>query len=63
MAKGDDLVDGDVFQGFQAWVEDTYKMREFHKSWDKIILFHSQDEADAVDWFFELFKTFRETQV
>lgn len=48
------IVDNDLMDGFQEWVEKKYNVNT-SQSWSHIILFYSQDEYDALDRFFELF--------
>jgi hypothetical protein len=46
------------FDKFQQWVKENAKIKS-DKSWDKIILLYSEDEAQALDKFFvnlEIFK-------
>jgi hypothetical protein len=52
------------FNQFQDWIEGRFKISSSH-SWDSIILFHSADERDALNSFFELFEQFlnRETDL
>jgi hypothetical protein len=45
------------FSDFQAWVQQQFRITS-SQSWDKIILFFSQDEQKALELFFELFDTF-----
>lgn len=42
------------FEGFQKWVQEKYGITS-GQSWAKIILFHSIDEQEALEKFFELF--------
>ncbi len=44
---------------FQDWIVKKYKIRTNH-SWSDIILFYSQDEADALKNFFKEFNEFLE---
>jgi hypothetical protein len=45
------------FAQFQAWVQQRFKIHS-SQSWDKIILFFSQDEQTALKQFFVLFNEF-----
>ena len=45
------------FEGFQEWMEQRFKQPN-NQSWTKIILFYSEDEAQALDLFWELFDQF-----
>ena len=45
------------FSEFQDWVKAKYK-DTLDQSWDKIILFHCEDEKHALHEFFELFHEF-----
>ncbi len=49
--------DAEIIGEFQSWVEYKYKLKNAH-SWDRIILFYSQDEGTALKNFFELFDEF-----
>lgn len=49
------------FSDFQAWVQQQFKVTS-SQSWDKIILFFSQDEQKALESFFELFDEFSRTE-
>ena len=51
------LADGDIMGHFQDWIENKYGVKTSH-SWNDIILFYSQDEANALKVFFELFEEF-----
>lgn len=42
------------FSNFGIWIQQKYKITS-SQSWDKIILFFSQDEYRALEQFFELF--------
>ena len=52
--------DAEKFHTFQNWLK-----KKFHvttsQTWDRIILFQSQDESDALDNFFRLFREFETT--
>lgn len=45
------------FEGFQEWIEQRFNQHST-QSWDRIILFYSEDERDALDRFFNLFEEF-----
>ncbi|MFB2974495.1 hypothetical protein ACE1CD_36675 [Aerosakkonema sp. BLCC-F183] len=45
------------FEKFQEWIEHRFKQANT-QSWSRIILFYSEDEADAMKRFFELFEEF-----
>ena len=45
------------FANFDPWIQEKFKITS-SQSWDKIILFFSQDERQALDLFFELFNEF-----
>jgi hypothetical protein len=45
------------FSEFQTWIKAKYKVSS-NQSWDKVILFFSEDENSALLDFFELFKEF-----
>jgi hypothetical protein len=45
------------FSDFQAWVQQKFKITS-SQSWDKVILFYSQDEYKALEQFFALFTEF-----
>lgn len=45
------------FAEFQDWIEKQFN-RQSTKSWARIILFYSEDESQAIDTFFQLFKDF-----
>lgn len=48
--------DADVeFEEFLSWVRTRYNI-ETTQSWASLILFHSIDERDALDWLFKLWK-------
>jgi hypothetical protein len=50
------------FSKFQSWIQEKFKITS-SQSWDKIILFFSQDEYKALEQFFELFDEFCENDV
>jgi len=62
MGKNISLGDPELLGGFREWVERKYGLTESHGSWDRIILFFSQDESDALNRFFELYNEYRETE-
>jgi hypothetical protein len=45
------------FSNFQTWIQQKFNITS-NQSWDKIILFFSQDEQTALKQFFELFNEF-----
>jgi hypothetical protein len=45
------------FDQFQEWIQQRFDIKSSH-AWDSIILFHSADERDALNNFFELFEKF-----
>jgi hypothetical protein len=51
-----DLDESD-FEGFQSWVQKKFNVSS-SQSWDKIILFFSEDENSALTTFFRLFDEF-----
>jgi hypothetical protein len=46
------------FSGFQDWIQARYGVTSAH-GWEQIILFHSADEKDAFNRFFQLLDEFR----
>lgn len=50
------------FSDFQTWVQQQFKVTS-SQSWDKIILFFSQDEQKALELFFQLFNEFSTSTV
>jgi hypothetical protein len=42
--------DSDTMSAFQKWIEKKYNIQS-SQSWDRIILFYSQDEYDALEIF------------
>ncbi len=50
------------FNDFPEWIQRRFKISSSH-GWDSIILFHSADERDALNNFFELFQQFRHGEV
>lgn len=52
-------IDGKFISSFQDYVEQKYKMQNTH-AWDRIILFYSVDEQDALLCFFKLWNKFME---
>ncbi len=59
LGKPDSDSDLEILESFQAWIVSKYGVRG-NQSWDRIILFYSQDEADGLDRFFDLFERFQE---
>jgi hypothetical protein len=51
--------DRDTMSAFQEWIEKKYNIQS-SQSWDRIILFYSQDEYDALEIFFKEFSIFME---
>jgi hypothetical protein len=49
--------DASVMDDFQRWVAGKCGVQE-SRAWDRVILFHSQDEAQALDTFFVWFDEF-----
>ncbi|MBW4603409.1 MAG: hypothetical protein KME29_28550 [Calothrix sp. FI2-JRJ7] len=47
------------FTEFQSWIQEKFNI-SYSQSWDKIILFYSEDERKALDRFFELFNEYLE---
>ena len=45
------------FEDFQEWIEIRFDQADT-QSWSRIILFYSEDEADALKRFFDLFEEF-----
>ena len=45
------------FEDFQEWIENRFNQADT-QSWSRIILFYSEDEADALKRFFDLFEEF-----
>ncbi|WP_293332863.1 hypothetical protein [Microcoleus sp. CAWBG58] len=45
------------FEEFQEWIENRFNQADT-QSWSRIILFYSEDEADALKRFFDLFEEF-----
>ncbi|RUT07016.1 hypothetical protein DSM106972_022770 [Dulcicalothrix desertica PCC 7102] len=45
------------FTEFQSWVQEKFNISS-SQSWDKIILFYSEDEREALERFFELFQEY-----
>jgi hypothetical protein len=50
------------FSNFQTWVQQRFKVTT-NQSWDKIILFFSQDEQKALELFFELFDEYAQPEL
>lgn len=53
----DDVTDIVLFNNFQSWIERRYNQTKT-QSWDRIILFYSVDENDALQNFFRLFQLY-----
>ena len=53
----DNVLDSDLMGRYQEWIEDRYNKKDTH-SWDRILLFYSEDEYDALQLFFETFNEF-----
>ncbi len=49
------------FNQFTDWIKQKFKI-DVPQSWDKIILFFSEDEKTALNLFFELFNEFIESK-
>lgn len=45
------------FEEFQEWIENRFNQADT-QSWSRIILFYAEDEADALNRFFDLFEEF-----
>lgn len=45
------------FTEFQGWIQKKFNISS-SQSWDKVILFYSEDERTALERFFELFEEF-----
>ncbi|MUG96511.1 hypothetical protein F7734_30905 [Scytonema sp. UIC 10036] len=45
------------FTEFQEWIQKKFNISS-SQSWDKVILFYSEDERTALERFFELFEEF-----
>ncbi len=48
------------FTEFQTWIQTKFNISS-SQSWDKIILFYSEDERSALDSFFKLFEEFTQS--
>ncbi|MDZ8049969.1 MAG: hypothetical protein RMX68_030655 [Aulosira sp. ZfuVER01] len=48
------------FTEFQTWIQSKFHISS-SQSWDKIILFYSEDERNALDSFFKLFEEFTQS--
>jgi len=55
--KPESVIDGEIIGEFQEWIEARYNLKNT-QSWDRIILFYSVDEHDALENFFRLFNQF-----
>jgi hypothetical protein len=53
----DDTEQEKKFTEFQGWIQQKFKISS-SQSWDKVILFYSEDERTALLRFFELFEEF-----
>jgi hypothetical protein len=53
----EETIDDSFISSFQDYIEQKYKMQNTH-SWDRIILFYSVDEQDALLSFFKLWHKF-----
>ena len=53
-----DVDDSEVLRVFQQWVSNKYKIETMH-SWAEIITFFSEDDVDAFEKFYALFREFR----
>lgn len=51
-----------TFDRFQSWIQTRFSITSTH-GWDRIILFHSADEREALDHFFQLFEQFQQAEV
>ena len=49
------------FEEFQEWIEKRFNQADT-QSWSRIILFYSEDEADALKRFFDLFEEFLKSE-
>lgn len=49
------------FSNFQTWIQQKFRITS-SQSWGKIILFFSQDENQALEYFFELFGEYLESK-
>lgn len=52
-----ELSDDSILQQFERWIQKHYEMDD-RRTWDRIILCFSQDEANALNNFFLLFEKF-----
>jgi hypothetical protein len=50
-------VDIDVMSRFQHWIQQKLQIT-LTRGWDEIILFHSADELEAIQYFWQLFDEF-----
>jgi len=60
-AMEEDIEDAHLLGEFQFWIEERFNIKGV-QSWAKIILFYSNDEFDALQNFFDLFKDFLESK-
>jgi hypothetical protein len=56
-----DVSDADIMEKYQDWICEKYNVKTSH-SWDRILLFYSQDEFDALNLFFSIFNDFKVTK-
>jgi hypothetical protein len=47
----------EILNDFSKWLQELYKLDD-KRGWERIILFYSQDEADALKTFFVFFDNF-----
>ena len=59
MGSEGQVLDVDILNDFQSWTESRYKLPNT-QAWDRIILFYSTDECDALTNFFNLFEKYCE---
>ena len=52
-----DEIGMNILNDFSKWLQSLYDLDD-KKGWEKIILFYSQDEADALKNFFNFFNEF-----
>ena len=50
-------VEIEIFDNFNKWIQERYEM-DNKRNWDRIILFYSSDESNALTNFFKLFEEF-----
>ncbi len=56
-AKGTETKGIETWSQFTDWIPERFKIQS-SQSWSQIILFHSVDDIDALDNFFQLFEEF-----